>query len=52
MWAIREFFGEHPHAYMNTTKSFTGHAMGTAGPLELAGNLPSSEDHLSTIRSI
>jgi 3-oxoacyl-[acyl-carrier-protein] synthase II len=44
--AIREVFGEHPHAYMNNTKSFIGHAMGAAGALELAGNLPSFEDHL------
>ncbi|HEY4711801.1 MAG TPA: beta-ketoacyl-[acyl-carrier-protein] synthase family protein, partial [Dehalococcoidia bacterium] len=44
--AIREVFGEHPHAYMNNTKSFIGHAMGAAGALELAGNLPSFEDYL------
>lgn len=43
--AIREVFGEHPHAYLNNTKSFIGHAMGAAGALELAGNLPSFEDH-------
>lgn len=42
--AIREVFGEHPHAYINNTKSFIGHAMGAAGALELAGNLPSFED--------
>ncbi|MBN1403851.1 MAG: beta-ketoacyl-[acyl-carrier-protein] synthase family protein, partial [Opitutales bacterium] len=28
----------------NNTKSFIGHAMGAAGALELAGNLPSFED--------
>jgi len=44
--AIREVFGEHPHAYMNNTKSFIGHAMGAAGALELAGNLPSFEDYI------
>ena len=44
--AIREVFGEHPHAYINNTKSFIGHAMGAAGALELAGNLPSFEDYL------
>ena len=44
--AIREVFGEHPHAYINNTKSFIGHAMGAAGALELAGNLPSFEDHI------
>jgi 3-oxoacyl-[acyl-carrier-protein] synthase II len=44
--AIREVFGEHPHAYMNNTKSFIGHAMGAAGALELAGNLLSFEDYI------
>jgi 3-oxoacyl-[acyl-carrier-protein] synthase II len=44
--AIREVFGEHPHAYINNTKSFIGHAMGAAGALELAGNLPSFQDHM------
>ena len=29
---------------MNNTKSFIGHAMGAAGALELAGNLPSFDD--------
>jgi 3-oxoacyl-[acyl-carrier-protein] synthase II len=29
---------------INNTKSFIGHAMGAAGALELAGNLPSFED--------
>jgi len=42
--AIREVFGEHPHACLNNTKSFIGHAMGAAGALELAGNLPSFAD--------
>jgi 3-oxoacyl-[acyl-carrier-protein] synthase II len=28
----------------NNTKSFIGHAMGAAGALELAGNLPAFED--------
>jgi 3-oxoacyl-[acyl-carrier-protein] synthase II len=27
--------------WINNTKSFIGHAMGAAGALELAGNLPS-----------
>jgi 3-oxoacyl-[acyl-carrier-protein] synthase II len=31
---------------LNNTKSFIGHAMGAAGALELAGNLPSFEDHI------
>jgi len=44
--AIEAVFGEHPHACMNNTKSFIGHAMGAAGALELAGNLPSFEDHV------
>ncbi|MGB6873844.1 MAG: beta-ketoacyl-[acyl-carrier-protein] synthase family protein [Dehalococcoidia bacterium] len=44
--AIREVFGEYPHAYLNNTKSFIGHAMGAAGALELAGNLPSFEDYI------
>ncbi len=44
--AIAAVFGEHPHAYINNTKSFIGHAMGAAGALELAGNLPSFEDHV------
>jgi 3-oxoacyl-[acyl-carrier-protein] synthase II len=44
--AIETVFGEHPHAHINNTKSFIGHAMGAAGALELAGNLPSFEDHI------
>jgi 3-oxoacyl-[acyl-carrier-protein] synthase II len=44
--AIKEVFGESPHACLNNTKSFIGHTMGAAGALELAGNLPSFEDHL------
>ena len=30
----------------NNTKSFIGHAMGAAGALELAGNLPAFDDGL------
>lgn len=30
--------------YVNNTKGFIGHAMGAAGALELAGNIPSFED--------
>jgi 3-oxoacyl-[acyl-carrier-protein] synthase II len=44
--AIREIFGEYPHAYINNTKSYIGHTMGAAGALELAGNLPSFEDYI------
>ena len=31
---------------MNNTKSFIGHAMGAAGALELAGNLPAFDDRV------
>ena len=43
--AIRAVFGEGcPDTCINNTKSFIGHAMGAAGALELAGNLPSFDD--------
>ncbi|MBT3379251.1 MAG: beta-ketoacyl-[acyl-carrier-protein] synthase family protein [Lentisphaerae bacterium] len=42
--AIRSVFGDSPQTYVNNTKSFIGHAMGAAGALELAGNLPSFDD--------
>lgn len=42
--AIREIFDNCPTTYINNTKSFIGHAMGAAGALELAGNLPAFED--------
>lgn len=42
--ALREVFGESKKTWINNTKSFIGHAMGAAGALELAGNLPSFED--------
>ncbi|GAB5560076.1 MAG: beta-ketoacyl-[acyl-carrier-protein] synthase family protein [Synoicihabitans sp.] len=43
--ALREVFGEGcPDTHINNTKSFIGHAMGAAGALELAGNIPSFED--------
>ena len=42
--AIREVFGNSDSTYVNNTKSIIGHAMGAAGVLELAGNLPSFED--------
>ena len=38
--AIRQVFAEAPSAHINNTKSIIGHAMGAAGVLELAGNLP------------
>lgn len=44
--AIREVFGETSKAYVNNTKSIIGHAMGAAGVLELAGNLPSFTDNM------
>lgn len=42
--AIKSVFGEEPKVYVNATKGFFGHAMGAAGALELAGNLPAFED--------
>ncbi len=42
--AIRDVFADCPETYINNTKSFIGHAMGAAGALELAGNLPSFQD--------
>jgi len=41
---VREVFGDGPRTWVNNTKSFIGHAMGAAGALELAGNLPSLAD--------
>ena len=43
--ALASVFGESDSTYINNTKSFIGHAMGAAGALELAGNLPSFTDH-------
>ncbi len=42
--AINSVFKDCPDTYVNNTKSFIGHAMGAAGALELAGNLPSFDD--------
>ena len=42
--AIRNVFAASEKTYINNTKSFIGHAMGAAGALELAGNLPSFDD--------
>lgn len=42
--AIREVFGDSKTTYINNTKSYIGHAMGAAGALELAGNLPAFQD--------
>jgi len=44
--AIRQVFGEGKKTYINNTKSIIGHAMGAAGVLELAGNLPAFSDNL------
>ena len=44
--ALRNVFGEDTKTLINNTKSFIGHAMGAAGALELAGNLPSFRDGL------
>ena len=44
--AVNEVFGSSDNTYVNNTKGFIGHAMGAAGALELAGNIPSFEDGL------
>ncbi len=42
--ALRRVFTSSDKTYFNNTKSFIGHAMGAAGALELAGNLPAFDD--------
>ncbi len=44
--AIADVFRDSPSTWINNTKSCIGHAMGAAGVLELAGNLPAFDDHL------
>lgn len=44
--ALRKVFGGSNKTFFNNTKSFIGHAMGAAGSLELAGNLPAFDDGL------
>jgi len=44
--AIRSVFAGCPDTWINNTKSMIGHAMGAAGLLELAGNLPAFDDGL------
>ncbi|MBI4793700.1 MAG: beta-ketoacyl-[acyl-carrier-protein] synthase family protein [Deltaproteobacteria bacterium] len=44
--AIRDVFSASSTTWINNTKSIIGHAMGAAGVLELAGNLPSFVDGL------
>jgi len=41
---LRKVFHNNPRTKFNNAKSFIGHAMGAAGALELAGNLPSFHD--------
>ena len=43
--AIREIFVDCPETKVNNTKSIIGHAMGAAGVLELAANLPAFTDN-------
>jgi 3-oxoacyl-[acyl-carrier-protein] synthase II len=42
--ALRQVFHNGSQPVVNNTKSFIGHAMGAAGALELAGNLPAFDD--------
>ena len=42
--ALRRVFGGSSRTRFNNTKSYIGHAMGAAGALELAGNLPAFSD--------
>jgi 3-oxoacyl-[acyl-carrier-protein] synthase II len=42
--ALRQVFASSNKTCFNNTKSFIGHAMGAAGALELAGNLPAFDD--------
>ncbi len=44
--AVGAVFADCPETYVNNTKGFIGHAMGAAGALELAGNLPAFEDRV------
>lgn len=44
--AVREIFKDSPTTSINCTKGFIGHAMGAAGALELAGNIPSFTDNM------
>lgn len=43
--AVSMAFGASDKTHINCTKGFIGHAMGAAGALELAGNLPSFKDN-------
>ena len=44
--ALRNVFQGCENLRFNNTKSFIGHAMGAAGALELAGNLPAFQDRV------
>lgn len=44
--AVRNVFDDCSQTFVNFTKGHIGHAMGAAGALELAGNLPSFEDNI------
>ena len=44
--ALRKVFHNGSQPAVNNTKSFIGHAMGAAGALELAGNLPAFDDNV------
>ncbi len=44
--ALAEVFSDCPDTRINNTKSIIGHAMGAAGVLELAANLPALTDNL------
>jgi len=44
--ALRQVFGDGGRTCFNNTKSYIGHAMGAAGALELAGNLPAFSDRV------
>jgi 3-oxoacyl-[acyl-carrier-protein] synthase II len=44
--ALRKVFAASNKTCFNNTKSFIGHAMGAAGALELAGNLPAFADNV------
>jgi 3-oxoacyl-[acyl-carrier-protein] synthase II len=44
--ALRRVFHGSSATCFNNAKSYIGHAMGAAGALELAGNLPAFDDHV------
>ncbi len=44
--AINMVFSDSDNTFVNNTKGYIGHAMGAAGSLELAGNLPAFNDSI------